>query len=123
MAGAGRPDARGIGEAPWISARQRCLLHPLREAAVRCPSCREFFCRECVTEHESRFVCASCLRKITADRGEKKSARRLLAGALAGARFLAALTLLWLAFYLVGLFLARAPTTFHNGTMWEETKP
>ena len=103
-------------------ARQRCLLHPLREAAVRCPSCREFFCRECVTEHESRFVCASCLRKLIAGRGEARTARSLAAAAWAGARFCAALLLLWLAFYFVGLFLARAPSNFHNGTVWEEPR-
>jgi hypothetical protein len=103
-------------------ARQRCLLHPLREAAARCPSCREFYCRECVTEHESRFVCAACLRKLTAGRGEAKIARNIVAAALAGLRFFAALALLWLAFYLVGLFLARAPSSFHDGTMWEESK-
>jgi hypothetical protein len=103
-------------------ARQRCLLHPLREAAARCPSCREFFCRECVTEHEARFICASCLRKLVAARGEKKTARTVLAAAFAAVRLCAALVLVWLAFYLVGLSLARAPSTFHDGTMWGETQ-
>lgn len=102
-------------------ARQRCLLHPLREAAARCPSCREFFCRECVTEHDGRVVCASCLRKLTAGRGEAKTGRSVLAIGVAAARLAAALALLWFAFYLVGLFLVRAPSSFHDGTMWEET--
>ena len=102
-------------------ARQRCLLHPLREAAARCPSCREFFCRECVTEHDGRVVCASCLRKLTASRGEAKAGRSVLAVGLAAARLAAALALVWFAFYLVGLFLVRAPSSFHDGTMWEET--
>lgn len=101
-------------------ARQRCLLHPLREAAARCPSCRQFFCRECVTEHDGRFMCASCLRKLLAGRGQAKSARDLLANAMAAARLVAALALLWFAFYLVGLFLVRAPASFHDGTIWEE---
>jgi len=103
-------------------ARQRCLLHPLREAAARCPSCRQFFCRECVTEHESRFVCATCLRKLTGSRSERKTARNILVAALAAARLFASVGLLWLTFYLVGLFLARAPSTFHDGTMWEEKR-
>ncbi len=103
-------------------ARQRCLLHPLREAAARCPSCRQFFCRECVTEHESRFVCAACLRKLTGSRGERKTARNIVAAALAATRLAAAVGLLWLSFYLMGLFLARAPSTFHDGTMWEEKR-
>jgi hypothetical protein len=122
MAGGDRDATLELGRTRMDFARQRCLLHPLREAAARCPSCREFFCRECVTEHESRFVCASCLRKLTAARGEKKTARNVVAATLAGVRLFAAVALLWLAFYLVGLFLARAPTSFHNGTMWEETK-
>lgn len=102
-------------------ARQRCLLHPLREAAARCPSCRQFFCRECVTEHDGRVMCASCLRKLTATQAETQGTRHLGAAALATVRVVAALALLWLAFYLVGLFLARAPASFHDGTMWEET--
>lgn len=102
-------------------ARQRCLLHPLREAAARCPSCRQFFCRECVTEHDGRLMCASCLRKLTTGRRDKKTARNLAAAGLAAARLMAALALLWFAFYLVGLFLVRAPSSFHNGSIWEES--
>ena len=102
-------------------ARQRCLLHPLREAAARCPSCRQFFCRECVTEHDGRVMCAACLRSLTTDRGDKKTARNLAAAGLAAARLAAALALLWFAFYLVGLFLVRAPSSFHNGSIWEDS--
>ena len=65
-------------------------------------------------------MCASCLRKLTAGRGEAKSARDRMATALAAARLVAALALLWFAFYLVGLFLVRAPAGFHDGTIWEE---
>ena len=103
-------------------ARQHCLLHPLREAAVRCPSCREFYCRECVTEHQSRFVCAACLRKLTIGRDDRKTVRNIFAALVVATRFAAGVVLLWLTFYLVGLFLARAPTTFHDGTMWKESR-
>lgn len=41
---------------------QRCFHHERREAVCRCPQCRRSFCRECVTEHEDRLVCAACLR-------------------------------------------------------------
>ncbi len=102
-------------------ALQRCLLHPPREAAARCPACRQFFCRECVTEHDGRVMCAVCLRKLTSGQGEATRSRDLMATTLAVARLTAALALLWFAFYLVGLFLVRAPSTFHDGTMWEET--
>jgi hypothetical protein len=41
---------------------QRCANHELREAVSRCPQCRRSLCRECVTDHEGRLVCAACLR-------------------------------------------------------------
>jgi hypothetical protein len=42
---------------------QRCFHHERREAVCRCPQCRRSFCRECVTEHEDRLICAACLRE------------------------------------------------------------
>jgi uncharacterized protein (DUF983 family) len=42
--------------------QQRCWNHEAREAVCRCPQCGRSFCRECVTEHESRLLCAACLR-------------------------------------------------------------
>src|SRR3954471_10181065 len=44
---------------------QRCANHELREAVCRCPQCRRSLCRECVTDHEGRLVCAACLRIST----------------------------------------------------------
>ncbi len=46
-------------------AEQRCWNHERREAACRCPDCRRYFCRECVTEHQQRLLCAACLRQAT----------------------------------------------------------
>ena len=40
---------------------QRCFNHMLREAVACCPECRRYFCRECVTEHEDKVLCAACL--------------------------------------------------------------
>ena len=48
--------------------QQRCWNHEGREAVCTCPACGRSFCRECVTEHESRLVCAGCLRTITRSR-------------------------------------------------------
>jgi hypothetical protein len=45
-----------------MTLEQRCFHHERREAVCRCPQCRRCFCRECVTEHENRLVCAACLR-------------------------------------------------------------
>jgi hypothetical protein len=42
--------------------QNRCWNHEAREAVCQCPECRRSFCRECVTEHESRLLCAACLR-------------------------------------------------------------
>src|SRR6266404_4063391 len=42
----------------------RCLFHPLREAAARCPHCRGTFCRECVTDEEGKLACPPCLRRM-----------------------------------------------------------
>ena len=41
---------------------KRCWNHDAREAVCRCPACGRSFCRECVTEHENRLMCASCLQ-------------------------------------------------------------
>ena len=35
----------------------RCLFHPLREAAARCPHCGGTFCRECVTDEDDKLAC------------------------------------------------------------------
>lgn len=42
----------------------RCLFHPLREAAARCPHCGGTFCRECVTDEDNKLACPPCLRRM-----------------------------------------------------------
>jgi hypothetical protein len=57
--------------------QQRCWNHDAREAVCRCPSCGRSFCRECVTEHESRLLCAACLRNTArVDRAHAALLRR-----------------------------------------------
>jgi len=41
---------------------QRCWNHETREAVCRCLVCGRSYCRECVSEHEGRLLCAACLR-------------------------------------------------------------
>ena len=60
---AARPQRQAMPDA----LRQSCFNHPDREASARCPACGNFFCHECVVEHGSRIICASCLAKETAD--------------------------------------------------------
>lgn len=43
---------------------QRCFNHATREAVARCPECSQFFCRECITEHDDRVICSACLKKL-----------------------------------------------------------
>jgi hypothetical protein len=100
-----------------ISA-QCCFSHPTREAAARCPECARSFCRECVTEHNGRVICAACLARLGRGAG---AVRARLLDALAGlARCAAGLLVLWLIFFALGAWLLRIPASFHEGLMWEE---
>lgn len=105
------------GMSPTLAA-QRCQFHPAREAVARCPECKRFFCRECITEHDDRLICASCLQKLAA----KKEART---GRFAGVKGLLAcmmgLVLAWFFFYSMGRLLLLTPTRFHEGTVWQRT--
>lgn len=99
-----------------VSRAQRCVHHPDREAAARCPECGRFFCRECVSEHDDRVLCASCL------------AAGLRVQAAGGSRFglisrafcaVLGLCLAWWFFDLVGQGLMRLPASVHEGSIWE----
>lgn len=46
--------------------QQRCFRHDQREASGRCPSCRRYYCRECITEHDHRLLCVTCLAQLSA---------------------------------------------------------
>src|SRR5262245_29519201 len=88
---------------------QRCTLHVDREAAVQCPQCKRFFCRECVTEHQGRMLCTSCVAALTrAPESRPASLGKWAALAVAGFAFA------WLTFYYSGMMLARIPTAFHE---------
>ncbi len=94
---------------------QRCLHHPLREAAARCPECGSFFCRECVIEHEDRVLCADCLKRLVRAPGKARG-RFAWVGRVAwsAAGFMVA----WIFFYEIGRTLLTIPSSFHNGTVW-----
>jgi len=61
--------------------QHRCWNHEAREAVCRCPGCGRPFCRECVSEHEARLLCAGCL--AAASRGRTASAGRARVAAMA----------------------------------------
>jgi len=97
--------------------KKRCRNHPAREAVARCPVCGRYFCRECVTEHEDRVLCASCLGKVI-----KKSDKRVFRPVriVQAAFFLAGVIGLWISFYALGRILLGLPSSFHEGTLWKE---
>ena len=93
-------------------SRQRCYNHAAREAAARCPACRRFFCRECVSEHQHRLLCAVCLGQLRADSTPRT--RELLAPLAHAGRLAGALVLLWLIFLVYGQFMLLLPSQFHD---------
>lgn len=97
-------------------ADARCVNHSEREAVARCPECGRYVCRECITEHDRRVLCADCLRRQAGEPAAGVVRRRwrgLCAGGLAGG------LALWVLFYLLGQALLLIPSSFHEGTWWE----
>jgi len=94
---------------------QRCFNHAEREAAARCPSCTNFFCRECITEHDDRVICAACLRKLVRP---PLFQRRGLAEVLRLGQCALGLLAASFFFYLAGEALVSLPSSFHEGTLW-----
>ena len=96
-------------------SQQRCRNHAHREAVARCPECQRFYCRECVTEHEDRVVCASCLRALVSG----STRRRWRVGFLAQtAQLVAGVFIIWVSFYMLGRFLLNVPSDFHAQSVW-----
>jgi hypothetical protein len=84
------PTAAGLRHA-------RCLFHPLREAAARCPHCGGTFCRECVTDEDDKLACPPCLRRMARPPAPKASLTRWFRQVLAGLSALACLAALFFA--------------------------
>jgi hypothetical protein len=96
-------------------ADKHCLIHAHREAVARCPECGQFYCRECITEHEDRVICAACLRKTVV---EVVPERRSLSSLVRAAQCLFGVVILWLFFFLLGQSLLTLPASLHEGTIW-----
>lgn len=93
----------------------RCLHHADRESVARCPECRRSFCRECITEHEGRVICARCLARLLAPPSRPARSFRAITHPLAVA---AGLLSAWLLFYGFGLAVLNLPSDVHDGTRW-----
>lgn len=110
-------------------ARQTCLHHPRREAVARCPECGRFFCRECITEHDFRMICAGCLATLReASRGGEVAAPKIARRWWSGLRRTvapvlqlgAAFVLAWWIFLTFGRVLIEVPTELHEGVLLEK---
>jgi uncharacterized paraquat-inducible protein A len=102
--------------APVLALRERrCSNHPQREASARCPECKNYFCRECITEHDDRVLCASCLAKLSGKKDEALS-RWMWAPRLALA--LLAIAAIYIAILLCGNMLLSIPSQFHATGGW-----
>ena len=78
---------------------------------ARCPACRNSFCRECVTEHEGRVVCAGCLKKtLRSETQSRHRMRRFLTACLP----IGGILLAWLLFYGLGRVLLTIPSEVHD---------
>ena len=97
-------------------ASQRCLNHSSREAVARCPECSLFFCRECITEHDDRVICAACLKKLALLESRPSRQRLNLWPAAQGA---GGLFIAWFVFYVVGRLLLAIPDEFHDEALWK----
>ncbi len=95
---------------------QRCFNHATREAVARCPECRQFFCRECITEHDDRVLCAACLQKLTR---KPLTQRFALVQIFWLAQCVVGLFIVWYFFFLMGNSLLKLPDSFHEGTLWK----
>ncbi|MBT8368444.1 MAG: rhomboid family protein [Deltaproteobacteria bacterium] len=95
---------------------QRCQNHMPREAVARCPECGRFFCRECITEHEDKVLCAACLRKLVGSPAKKSVGYQKL---LQLGHFMLGILILYVIFYYVAGILLALPSDFHEGTLWQ----
>ncbi len=98
---------------------QRCRNHREREAVARCPMCREFYCRECVTEHLGRVICAKCLADDTPQSRKDRARPSIVRAGLAAVSVL----VVWTCFFLLGRSLLMLPDSFHDGTVWSASDP
>ena len=103
-----------------LAANLRCLNHENREAVAQCRECGSTFCRECISEHEDRVICAACLEKHLAD---ETPGRKRLTGMIQLVQLAVGLLLAWAMFTMIGWCLLQIPTDFHEGSVWKESRP
>jgi hypothetical protein len=100
-------------------SQQRCFNHADREAVARCLQCGRTFCRECVTEHEARLICARCLAALVQAPARR---RARVVSILSGSWCLLSAFFLWAVFYYLGKVLLALPSSFHESAFWSSFK-
>lgn len=75
-------------------------------------SCREYFCRECVVEHENKMTCTHCLALLSDKQSKQQFSciRQAMHACLAVASF----ALCYLFFYLLGRGLVSIAHAFNE---------
>jgi|SRR5579862_81549 len=101
---------------PESLVQQRCWNHPVRGAVCRCPVCHRLFCRECVSEHYSLLLCATCIK---ASVSAPAQARRRPAALVLVAMALASTLVAWAIFFSVGLFIMES-VTLSDRSAWRD---
>ena len=98
------------------SLHQTCLNHPDREAAAQCPSCKRPYCRECITEHDYKMICANCLSELSAEQGAKS--RGFSLPIMPVFQITAAFLILWTVYYQLGDLLIDLSDSFRSWQEW-----
>jgi len=105
---------------PANTLSHACKNHPEREASAKCPECGSSFCRECITEHDFRMICAGCLAGRKAQIIEKRSEKRRWHFPLvSGIQYIVAIFVVWFVFYLIARALLAIPADMHEGKFFE----
>ena len=95
--------------------QQHCWNHTVRGAVCRCPVCHRPFCRECVSEHDSRLLCATCIRAAVSEPDRARRSTRIWAPAV----ILASTLLAWAIFFSLGQFIMES-VTLADRSAWRD---
>jgi hypothetical protein len=101
---------------PENVAQQHCWNHPVRGAVCRCPVCHRPFCRECVSEHASRLLCAACIKASVLAPAQP---RRRTAGLFLAAMALASTLLAWAVLFSLGQIIMES-VTLADRSAWHD---
>ena len=92
--------------------RQSCSHHPERESVARCPECGHTYCRECITDHAGRVICARCLEELRQAGPRSRNTTAELIKSVLGLGIGALLALIF--YYALGWTLLQIPEKFHE---------